>query len=140
MTDAQERRSTMTDEHKEALAAGRASSLAVRRYLDALESNKPRRGRRTTRDSVTAKLADVEAKVSAASALQRLHLMQERKELKAHLSDLGERHIDVEALEAAFINVALEYGSRKGISYTAWRESGVSADVLRRAGIRRTTA
>jgi hypothetical protein len=33
--------------------------------------------------------------------------------------------------------VAAEYGQRKGISYAAWRELGVSPAVLKRAGITR---
>ncbi|MHB1534624.1 MAG: hypothetical protein ACYC1D_08440 [Acidimicrobiales bacterium] len=41
-------------------------------------------------------------------------------------------------LETAFVKVASGYSERKGLSYAAWREAGVSADVLRRAGIRRT--
>jgi hypothetical protein len=41
-------------------------------------------------------------------------------------------------LEKDFVKVARAYGSRKGISYTAWRSVGVSAGVLQRAGIART--
>jgi len=44
---------------------------------------------------------------------------------------------DLAALEADFVQVAASYSARKGISYTAWRELGVSADVLKRAGISR---
>ena len=38
----------MSDEHKAALAEGRAQGRAVRAYLEALEANKPRRGRKRT--------------------------------------------------------------------------------------------
>jgi hypothetical protein len=39
----------MSKQHKAALAVGRAEGLAVRRYLDALEAHKPKRGRKRTR-------------------------------------------------------------------------------------------
>jgi len=35
------------------------------------------------------------------------------------------------------VAVAREYGERQGISYTTWREVGVDAAVLTRAGITR---
>ena len=44
---------------------------------------------------------------------------------------------DMSALEREFVKAAPAYGDRKGISYAAWREAGVSAAVLRRAGIQR---
>ena len=36
-----------------------------------------------------------------------------------------------------FVNVAKAYGERQGISYASWRDVGVSAPVLKRAGISR---
>jgi hypothetical protein len=44
---------------------------------------------------------------------------------------------DITGLERDFVKVARGYAQRKGISYAAWRELGVSPDVLRRAGITR---
>ena len=41
--------------------------------------------------------------------------------------------------ERAFVEAAAPYGERKGISYKAWREVGVPAAVLKRAGIRAET-
>jgi hypothetical protein len=128
----------MTPEHKEALAAGRASGLAVRRYLEALEQGKPRRGRKVSPDSIAKKLADVEAELASADALRRLHLIQERTELRARLDDAGGSEVDRSALEAEFIKVAREYGGRKGIDYATWREAGVPPEVLQRAGIVRS--
>jgi len=126
----------MTDEHKAALAAGRSSGLAVRRYLEALEQSKPRRGRRSNPDSIAARLADVEAQIQVAEPIERLRLIQERKNLQARLTvDSGED--DVAELELVFVEVAAEYGERKGIDYSSWREVGVPADVLRKAGIAR---
>jgi len=130
----------MTPEHKEALAAGRASGLAVRRYLEALEQGKPRRGRKVSPDSIAKKLADVEAELVSADALRRLHLIQERTELRARLDDAGGSEVDRTTLEAEFVKVAREYGGRKGIDYATWREAGVSPEVLQRAGIARSKA
>ena len=41
----------MSDQHKEALATGRNQSRAVKAYLAALKSNKPKRGRKRTAES-----------------------------------------------------------------------------------------
>ena len=49
---------------------------------------------------------------------------------------MGEK-FDISALEDGFVKVAKGYSSRKGISYNAWRTVGVSAAVLKRAGISR---
>lgn len=126
----------MTSEHKAALASGRAQGLAVRRYLEALERNRPRRGRRPSTESLTRQLEDIETKLREADPLKRLHLIQTRKSIENRLA-AGESSEDITALEDDFIDSALEYGERKGIDYATWREAGVSADVLRRAGIHR---
>ena len=42
------------------------------------------------------------------------------------------------AIEEQFITVARSYSDRKGISYSTWREFGVSKNVLQTAGIPRT--
>ena len=46
--------------------------------------------------------------------------------------------VDIDALEAGFVEYAASYATRKGITWPAWREAGVSAEVLRAAGIKRT--
>ena len=46
--------------------------------------------------------------------------------------------VDQTAVEDAFVQVAKSYGERQGISYNAWREVGVPAPVLKRAGIGRS--
>ena len=45
--------------------------------------------------------------------------------------------IDLDELEGAFVEVAKSYGERKGIAYATWRDVGVSAATLKRAGIGR---
>ncbi|HET9093245.1 MAG TPA: hypothetical protein VFN50_12620 [Acidimicrobiales bacterium] len=129
-------KSSLSSEHKDALAAGRRQGHAVRRYLVALEQNKPRRGRQVTAESLNERLAEVEARIADADALQRVHLIQERRNLERRLqSRTEEPGDDLPTLEAAFIEVAAEYGERKGIDYATWREAGVPAEVLQKAGI-----
>jgi len=132
------RKSTMTTAHKQALAEGRELGRAVRRYLDALDQNRPRRGRKRTTESIKRRLDAIAKQLTDASPLQRLQLVQERMDLKAELEQLGAK-VDLSALERDFARVARDYSERKGISYAAWRELGVPADVLKRAGIGRTS-
>ena len=129
----------MTSEHKAALAAGRAQGLAVRKYLEALERSRPRRGRRPSSDSLKKQLTEIENRLRDADPLKRLHLIQQRKAIESRLSD-SEGGEDISSLEDAFVRAASEYGSRKGIDYATWREIGVPADVLRRAGVHRGSA
>jgi hypothetical protein len=127
----------MTDAHKKALAIGREQGRLIRSYLDALESTKPKRGRKRTPDSVKRRLATVTTELPGASGLDRVHLIQERMDLEAELEQLQGGAVDLSELEADFVKVAADYGTRKGISYTAWREAGVDAAVLKKAGIKR---
>jgi hypothetical protein len=126
----------MSQSHKDALAEGRDQGRAVRRYLEALEAHKPKRGRRRTPDSMHKRLAGIEEKLAAADPLTRLQLVQERIDLQRELASAS-ASTDLSALEAGFIAAAGPYGLRKGISYAAWREAGVDPSVLRQAGIRR---
>ncbi len=127
----------LSDEHKAAMAAGRTEGRAVREYLDALRSNKPRRGRKRTPDSIKARLATIDEELVEADALEELRLLQERRNLTAELEAMGAQ-IDMAALEAEFVKVAKAYSQRQGISYATWREVGVEASVLKAAGISRS--
>ncbi|HUZ09811.1 MAG TPA: hypothetical protein VMU76_06550 [Acidimicrobiales bacterium] len=127
----------MTAEHKAALAKGREEGLAVRRYLEALESSRPKRGRKRTPASIDRKLASIDAELNSADPLSRLHLLQEKKDLQDERARVGDVH-DLTDLEKQFVKVAKSYGQRKGITYGTWRAAGVSAAALQRAGIART--
>ena len=127
---------TMTAAHKKALAEGRELGRSVRRYLEALDQNRPRRGRRRTGESIKRRLDAIAKQLAGAPPIQRLQLVQERMDLKAELEQLGAK-VDLSALERDFAKVARSYSERKGISYAAWRELGVPAEVLKRAGITR---
>ncbi len=126
----------MSDEHKAALAEGRNQGRAVRRYLEALDQNRPKRGRKRTADSVQRDLSRTEEELLSADPLRRLELVQRRLDLQAELERMGTT-VDMDALEKEFVEVARPYAERKGISYEAWREAGVSAATLKAAGIGR---
>jgi hypothetical protein len=126
----------MSAAHKEALAVGREEGRAVRQYLEALEAHKPKRGRKRSPETIQKRLKQIEEKLESADALSRVHLVQERMNLQLEL-DAKDSVVDMAALEEGFVRAAKNYGERKGISYAAWREAGVDAAVLRRAGIRR---
>ncbi|HEX3948158.1 MAG TPA: hypothetical protein VHW47_10655 [Acidimicrobiales bacterium] len=127
----------MSAEHKAALAMGREEGLAVRRYLEAIESARPRRGRRRTPATVQKKLDAIDAQLAEAEPLSRLHLLQERTDLQAAMEKTTDIR-DVTQLEKDFVKVAKSYGERKGLDYATWRSAGVSAAVLQRAGITRS--
>lgn len=129
-------RKEMSDEHKAALAEGRAQGRAVRSYIEALDAHRPKRGRKRTPDSMRARLAKIEATIDTADPMTRLQLVQERLDLAAAIA-AAETTVDLTALEEGFVAAAAGYGDRKGISYAAWREVGVPAAILKRAGISR---
>jgi hypothetical protein len=130
-------RTPMSEEHKVALAAGRAQGKAVRDYLEALEGTKPKRGRPRTADTIREQLDHTAVALADADPVSRLQLIQKRIDLEAELQRLEGSTVDIKALEDAFVDVAAAYGKAKGISYGAWREIGVDAAVLKRAGISR---
>jgi len=125
-------RSKMTAQEK-------ANNRAVRDYLDALSANTRKRGRKRTIESVKARISAIEYAMDAASTSKRLSLIQERLDLNAELAAMNEANsVDMGSLEAGFVKAASSYGTQRGISYTAWREIGVSATTLKAAGIPRT--
>jgi hypothetical protein len=128
----------MSSEHKEALALGREQGRAVRRYLEALELHKPKRGRKRTPESVKKQLAVIESKLPTVDPLTRVQLIQQRMDLRQEL-EAKQQTVDLTALETDFVKAAKGYGQRKGISYAAWREAGVDAAVLKKAGISRSS-
>jgi hypothetical protein len=72
----------------------------------------------------------------AASPIQKLELKQKRYDLVAEHSRLTSR-VDLTSVEKDFIKVAKSFAKRNGIGYNAFRELGVSAEVLKRCGISR---
>ena len=127
----------MSEDHKAALAVGRAEGRIVRDYLDGLRASKPKRGRKRTSESINARLTAIDEELAAADPLNELKLVQERMNLVDELENL-DSGVDISSLEEAFVKVAKGYSARQGISYAAWRQVGVEAGVLRRAGIGRS--
>jgi hypothetical protein len=126
----------MSKEHKAALAQGRRESRAIKAYLKALDSRRP--GRPVTPETLTQRMAALDEKIAREEdPLKRVELRQQRLDAEQALAGL-EQQADLKGLEEGFIKYARSYSDRKGISYTAWRKSGVPASVLREAGIART--
>ena len=120
--------------------AEKAEVTAIREYLKALEQNAPRRGRKRTPDGIRRQLASVAAEMEGATVTRQLDMVQQRIDQETELEALEQAgSIDLSALEANFVDHAAAYGGRRGISYAAWREVGVSAATLKAAGIRRST-
>lgn len=126
----------MSEEHKEALARGRRESRKIKAYLEALESRRP--GRPVTPESVKERISTLEEKIaSEEDPLKRVDLTQQKLDAEKQLEEV-EKSADLDELEKGFVEVAKSYSERKGITYTAWREAGVPASVLKEAGIPRT--
>lgn len=125
----------MSQEHKDALARGRRESRAIKSYLEALSNRRP--GRPVTPESLRQRIERLEEKIEAESdPLRRVDLVQQRLDASDALKRAA-ASADLEALEEGFVDHAARYSERKGISYGAWREAGVPAAVLRKAGIGR---
>jgi hypothetical protein len=126
----------MSREHKAALAQGRREGRAVKEYLAALANRRP--GRPVSPERLRDKVAALETRIATEEdPLKALELRQARLDAEAALQR-AEASAEIDALEAAFVENARSYSERKGISYKAWREVGVSVEVLSRAGINRS--
>lgn len=130
------KKAKMTEEHKQALAVGRAEGRMVRAYLEALESSRPKRGRKRTKESIGRRLERIEVELEEADPLKRLQLTQEQIDLTEELDGM-DNGVNIADLEDDFVRVAQGYAERKGITYQAFRQIGVPASVLKRAGISR---
>ena len=129
-------KSPLTDHHKAALAQGRNEGRTVRTYLEALRGNKPKRGRKRTSDSINKQLKAIDEQLKTADPVNELRLVQKRRDLNAELEGMGS-NVDLKSIEDAFVKVAASYSDRQGISWASWREVGVPASVLTRAGLSR---
>lgn len=117
-------------------ASKRVETKSVDVYLTVLASQKRGPGRRSTPETVKAQIAKVDEELGSTVGAAHLELVQRRLDLNRRLEEL-ETASSFEELETDFIQHAASYGQRKGITYAAWRECGVAAEVLKRAGIGR---
>lgn len=126
----------VTEAHKKAMAKGRRQAAAVRNYLQALESKASTR--RVNEGKLRERIDETEQRIHAEqNPAKRVELIQKRLDYETQLATLEEEP-DLEALERDFKDAVKEYSERKGVTYTAWRELGVPASVLRGAGVPRT--
>ena len=130
-------KSAMSADHKAALAQGRLESKVVREYLEALRNSKPKRGRKRSAETIQKRLAKIETELATADPLSELLLVQERRDLQDEFENLDSGS-DLSAAEQSFVSIAKSYSERRHISYATWREIGVDAAVLKRAGIPRS--
>lgn len=131
----------MSEAHKAALAEGRKQAANVKPYLDAIRTaNAPKKkGRRRSPDRIKERLGEIENELdNDPTPLAELQLRQERLDLAAELEALeAAEESDPAKYEAKFVESAAAYSDAKGITYAAWREMGVPAGVLKRAGVSR---
>ena len=125
--------------HKKALAEGRTMSATVDRYLSAVNTPK-RRGRKVSKASLQQRLVDARAKARTAKGVEKVLAAQDIRDLQNRIAalDAAGGGNDLKSLEASFVKIAKQFGENRGIGYSAWREAGVPAPVLKRAGIART--
>ncbi|MEE8376352.1 MAG: hypothetical protein V3S26_08540 [Acidimicrobiia bacterium] len=126
----------MTQEHKEALARGRKEARAIKAYLKTVDTGK--HGRPVSRESLEKRLEKTNRQIEDSDdPLKTVDLIQTRLDIELALSRLEDVE-SIERLEAKFVKYAASYSERKGVSYTAWRQFGVPATVLRNAGVPET--
>ena len=125
----------MSNSHKEALVNGRAESRVIRDYLQLIDAQRPRRGRRRSLETITRRLREIEIEIPLSQPLQRIHLLQERINLNAELATRSLSRTQQTQLEKNFIKVAKSFSERHHISPEAWSEFGVSPRVLHLAGM-----
>ena len=96
-----------------------------------------------TPEGLESRIADLDQRIREESdPLAHVDLYQTRIDAKDALDQLTAT-VDIDALEVGFVEYAASYSTRKGITWPAWREAGVSAGVLRerasnaRAGVDR---
>lgn len=129
-----------SEDHKAAMKASHDQNRGVRAYLEALESTRTTaRARRRNPEKLQARRAEIAEEAKTASPVKKLELVQERMDIDRELTDEPVEEVNIEEFEGGFVEVAAAYSQRKGISYAAWREIGVAADVLKRAGISRSS-
>jgi len=119
-------------------AAGDLSDVAARRqarqvvsgYLEQVSHRSSGPSRQLRR--VAERIEAINGELVSASALRRLSLLQERKELNHQ-----RKQLEADDLEEDFEAVAAAFSAQRGIEWSTWRASGVPVEVLRRAGVPR---
>lgn len=122
------------------MAAGREAGRAVNSYLHALEENRPKRGRKVSKADLEKRLVEARQRADEAVGTARLLSLQLVEDLESRIKALSSATTDnLAELEDGFAKAAKAYGEAKGISYATWRSVGVPVELLKRAGISRST-
>ncbi|HTO01304.1 MAG TPA: hypothetical protein VL068_11575 [Microthrixaceae bacterium] len=137
MADTETSKRQPSPEHIEAMGRGRKAAAAVGSYLEALERNKPQRGRRVPVEQLEARLSEAREMSESATGLIQLNAAQAVMDLEKRIADAKAPEQDLSQLEDGFVEWASTYAKSKGISYDAFRKVGVTPAVLRRANISR---
>jgi hypothetical protein len=126
----------LTPDEKQLMADGRARSRLVDKYLREIATGKyHKRGpRKADPDAIQKELAEVDVELATAEGVNRLVLFEQRRQLEQALVGRGEAEA-FEELEGKFLKVARKFSSERHISYESWRDMGVPARVLIKAGI-----
>lgn len=120
-----------TPEHLAALAQGRAEGKSIRDYLEAITARNPRKRGRQPKSA-----ANIKAQIEATTdPVERLKLRPVLRDALARES-VGTSE-DFEEVEESFVKHVAGYSERFGLTYADWREEGVTAAVLKRAGMTR---
>src|ERR671922_102849 len=90
-------RTSMSATHKAALAEGREQGRAIRRYLEAREAHKPKRGRKRTPESMKRQLKSIESRIGTADPLVAVQLRQQRMDIERELAAASQK-VDMNAL------------------------------------------
>jgi hypothetical protein len=113
-------------------------SATVDRYLSAVSTPK-QRGRKVSKATLTHRLDLARARVKSATGVEKVLAAQEVRDLQNKLASINASGgTDVKSLEAEFVRIAKKFGENRGIGYGAWRDAGVPAVVLTKAGVART--
>jgi len=129
---------TLSASHKRALAEGRTMSATVDRYLAAVNTPK-RRGRKVSQAALVERLGAAQTRAKSATGVERVLAAQEVRDISSRIAAMQSAGTtDLKDLENAFVRVAKAFGEKRGIGYGAWRDAGVPAVVLKRAGVART--
>jgi hypothetical protein len=124
--------------HKQALAEGRTMSATVDRYLSAVNTPK-RRGRKVSKAALVERLAEARTRAKSATGVDKVLAAQDVRDLQTRIANMNTASgNDIKSLEAAFVKIAKRFGENRGIGYGAWRDAGVPAVVLKKAGVART--
>ena len=127
----------LSSEEKQRMAEGRSHSRVVERYLREIATGKyHKRGpRKNDPEAIKAELAELNAKIaSSPPGVEKLVLVENRRKLEQILAGRAENEA-FDELENKFLGIAKVFSDTRGISYESWREMGVPARVLIKAGI-----